>query len=76
MLVGSIGLVLSVPVTTWLAAAVLSKIDDVSDLDDSRGQDHGHTRARSAPVTSVPDEHHDSDDHGPGADGRPVRPWF
>lgn len=36
MLVGSIGLVLAVPVTTWLAAAVLGEDDKVA------GHDHGH----------------------------------
>jgi uncharacterized membrane protein len=56
MLVGSIGLVLSVPVTTWLAAAVLSNMDDVSGLEDSHGHDHGHGHGhgRAAPVPPEP----------------------
>jgi uncharacterized membrane protein len=41
MLVGSIGLVLSVPVTTRLAAVVLSRTDE-DDLDDDDGHGHFH----------------------------------
>ena len=82
MLVGSIGLVLSVPVTTRLAAIVLSRTDE-DDLDDDDGHGHGHgffgpddeldaghgrTAAR-APVGSVAPG-------GPGQqhDGRAPRP--
>jgi uncharacterized membrane protein len=43
MLVGSIGLVLSVPVTTRLAAIVLSRTDE-DDLPDDDGHGHGHGR--------------------------------
>lgn len=42
MLVGSIGLVLSVPITTWLAAVVLGPDDDV-------GHGHGHGDHAHAP---------------------------
>jgi hypothetical protein len=41
MLVGSIGLVLSVPVTTRLAALVLSHVDP-DELPDDDGHGHGH----------------------------------
>jgi uncharacterized membrane protein len=54
MLVGSIGLVLSVPITTWLAAVVLGPDDDV-DHGHSHGHDHGPAQpARSAPSAGVP----------------------
>ena len=47
MLVGSIGLVVSVPVTTFLAATILSRTDDLPD-DDGHGHSHGpsHSRGR------------------------------
>jgi uncharacterized membrane protein len=44
MLVGSIGLVLAVPLTTWLAAAVLGTDDEVGHAHD-HGRDHGHGHA-------------------------------
>jgi uncharacterized membrane protein len=45
MLVGSIGLVLSVPVTTRLAAVVLSRTP-VSQITDDDGHGHGHDQAQ------------------------------
>jgi uncharacterized membrane protein len=51
MLVGSIGLVLAVPLTTWLAAAVLGTDDEVGghahahDHAHDHGRDHGHGHA-------------------------------
>ncbi|HEY8526228.1 MAG TPA: YibE/F family protein [Acidimicrobiales bacterium] len=61
MLVGSIGLVLSVPVTTALAAAVLGPDDDV------HGHAHGHAHGH-------PHDHADGHAHGPtpGVELRPA----
>ena len=43
MLVGSIGLVLSVPVTTGLAAVILTHTAELPE-DDGHGHHHGHVR--------------------------------
>jgi len=61
MLVGSIGLVLSVPVTTWLAAVVLANTTDTPEPDHGHDHDHGHGHG-FAVATPGPD---------PGFDPRP-----
>lgn len=48
MLVGSIGLVISVPITTALAAGLLSRTDDMPQ-DDGHGHGHGHAEATAEP---------------------------
>jgi len=48
MLVGSIGLVLSVPITTRLAAIILSHTDE-DDLPDDDGHGHGHAHGFFGP---------------------------
>ena len=53
MLVGSIGLVLSVPITTWLAAVALGADDDV-DHGHHHGHVHDHGPAQPAGVLSGP----------------------
>jgi uncharacterized membrane protein len=75
MLVGSIGLVLSVPATTALAAVILTHTTDLPD-DDGHGHHHAHSRAPAAP-RPVPDPipldtWADPDPHRQ----RPVEPWF
>jgi uncharacterized membrane protein len=74
MLVGSIGLILAVPITTALAAAVLGADDDVH-----AGHDHGHLddetldrvrRSTGSELDPADDGSHepDWDDFGPRAD--------
>jgi hypothetical protein len=60
MLVGSIGLVLAVPITTGLAAVVLGPDDDIGH-GHAHGHGHGHTPGRGQ-------------DHGPGAAERAPAP--
>jgi uncharacterized membrane protein len=69
MLVGSIGLVLSVPATTGLAALILTR---TADLPDDHGHSHHHVHAAARPVP-VPEE---TWRHPDPRDGRPVEPWF
>jgi uncharacterized membrane protein len=83
MLVGSIGLVLSVPVTTRLAAIILSHMDDDELPDDGHGHAHSHdfedlrehplaaeaaAGPGRAPWTYPPGR--------PGEPDRPAEPWF
>ena len=61
MLVGSIGLILAVPITTALAAAVLTGREEIH-----AGHDHGHG---PVPAPAAPEEPRDGwDAFGPKAD--------
>jgi uncharacterized membrane protein len=91
MLVGSIGLILSVPITTGLAALILSNTSTVPD--DTHGHSHAPAPAPAAapalqkPEPSGADWPGPSGDSGPPAgrpppprpaprDDRPPEPWF
>lgn len=63
MLVGSIGLVLSVPVTTRLAAVILTHTDEADISDDGHGHSHG---LATQPYYGPP----------PDEDDREPAPWF
>jgi uncharacterized membrane protein len=80
MLVGSIGLVNSVPATTLLAALVLSRTDDIP-ADD--GHNHGHAHApipaTAAPAHAAARAHDHPERAGwppPAPADRPTEPWF
>ncbi len=76
MLVGSIGLVLSVPATTLLAALVLSRTDDIP-TDDGHG--HGHAPLPPAPTPAVTPAHDytgPADWPAPPRNDEPTQPWF
>jgi uncharacterized membrane protein len=78
MLVGSIGLVLSVPITTRLAAVVLSRTDRIPE-DDGHGHGHGPVPAPLAPLGPAPGTTRRGprwDDLGPSPDNREPEPWF
>jgi uncharacterized membrane protein len=72
MLVGSIGLVLSVPVTTWLAAVVLANTTDTPEP--GHGHGHGHGFAVAAPVPGPGFDPRPGFAPGPGGLARPARP--
>lgn len=64
MLVGSIGLILSVPITTGLAALILARTDPPDD----HGHSHGHGIPEPADFDPSPEP------SGPSSE--PVKPWF
>lgn len=78
MLVGSIGLVVSVPVTTFLAASILARSDDLPD--DGHGHAHHHGPLDPAPTPA----RGRAPRHRPGATApaptgwqeRAPEPWF